>query len=56
MKQNAIRIILSVIVFGITFLISTLTKLEIVENAILLAFLIHWLFFIPAYLLKTEKF
>jgi len=56
MKQNAIRIILSIIVFGITFLISTLTKLEIVENAILLAFLIHWLFFIPAYLLKTEKF
>ena len=56
MKQNAVRIVLSILVFGISFFVSTLTKLEIVENAILLAFLIHWLFFIPAYLLKTEKF
>ena len=56
MKQNAVRILLSILVFGISFFVATLTKLEIVENAILLAFLIHWLFFIPAYLLKTEKF
>ena len=56
MKQNVIRIVLSILVFGISFFVATLTKLEIVENAILLAFLIHWLFFIPAYLLKTEKF
>ena len=56
MKQNAVRIVLSILVFGISFFVATLTKLEIVENAILLAFLIHWLFFIPAYLLKTEKF
>ena len=56
MKQNAVRLVLSILVFGISFFVATLTKLEIVENAILLAFLIHWLFFIPAYLLKTEKF
>ena len=56
MKQNTVRIVLSILVFGITFFVATLTKLEIVENAILLAFLIHWLFFIPAYLFKTEKF
>ena len=56
MKQNAVRIVLSILAFGISFFVATLTKLEIVENAILLAFLIHWLFFIPAYLLKTEKF
>jgi Predicted membrane protein len=56
MKQNVVRILLSILVFGISFFVATLTKLEIVENAILLAFLIHWLFFIPAYLLKTEKF
>ena len=56
MKQNVIRIIVSVVVFSISFFIATLTKLEVVENAILLAFLIHWLFFIPAYILKTEKF
>ena len=56
MKQNAVRTVLSILVFGISFFVATLTKLEIVENAILLAFLIHWLFFIPAFLLKTEKF
>ena len=56
MKQNAVRIVLSILVFAISFFVANLTKLEIVENAILLAFLIHWLFFIPAYLLKTEKF
>ena len=56
MKQNAVRIVLSILAFGISFFVATLTKLEIVENAILLAFLIHWLFFIPAYLFKTEKF
>ena len=56
MKQNVVRIVLSILVFVISFFVATLTKLEIVENAILLAFLIHWLFFIPAYLLKTEKF
>ena len=56
MKQDAVRIVLSILVFGISFFVATLTKLEIVENAILLAFLIHWLFFIPAYLLITEKF
>ena len=56
MKQNVVRIVLSILVFGISFFVATLTKLEIVENAILLAFLIHWLFFIPAHLFKTEKF
>ncbi len=56
MKQNAIYLTFSIIAFSISYFISTLTKLELVENAILLAFLIHWLLFIPAYLLKTEKF
>ena len=35
---------------------AALTGVEIVKNAIILAFLIHWLLFIPAYLFKTEKF
>ena len=56
MKQNIIRAIFSVFAFGISFFIATLTQLEIVENAILLAFLIHWLLFIPAFVFKTEKF
>ena len=56
MKQNGLRIFLSILTFGISFFIATLTKLEIVENAIILAFLIHWILFIPAFLFKTEKF
>ena len=56
MKQNTLYLIFSVVAFSISYFIATLTKLELVENAILLAFLIHWVLFIPAYLLKTEKF
>ena len=56
MKQNIVRAIFSIFAFGISFFIATLTQLKIVENAILLAFLIHWLLFIPAFLYKTEKF
>ena len=56
MKQNGLRIFLSILTFGISFFIATLTKLEIVENAIILAFLIHWILFIPAFIFKTEKF
>jgi len=56
MKQNTLYLIFSLVAFSISYFIATLTKLELVENAILLAFLIHWVLFIPAYLLKTEKF
>ena len=56
MKQNAIHIVLSFLAFTISIFIASLTKLKIVENAILLSFLIHWLLFIPAFLFKTEKF
>ena len=56
MKQKALRLIFCVACFGFSYFLSTLTGLELVENAVALAFLIHWLLFIPAYLLKTEKF
>ena len=56
MKQNAIHIVLAFLAFTISIFIASLTKLKIVENAILLSFLIHWLLFIPAFLFKTEKF
>ena len=56
MKQNAIHIVLAFLAFTISIFIASLTKLKIVENAVLLAFLIHWLLFIPAFLFKTEKF
>ena len=56
MKQNVKHLIFSLAAFLISYLIAALTDVEIVKNAIILAFLIHWLLFIPAYLFKTEKF
>ena len=56
MKQKALRLLFCVACFSLSYFLASLTGLELVQNAILLAFLIHWLLFIPAYLLKTEKF
>ena len=56
MKQKALRLIFSIACFSFSYFLATLTGLKLVQNAVLLAFLIHWLLFIPAYLLKTEKF
>ncbi len=56
MKQNVKHLIFSLVAFLISYLMAALTDVEIVKNAIILAFLIHWLLFIPAYLFKTEKF
>jgi len=56
MKQNVKHLIFSLAAFLFSYLIAALTDVEIVKNAIILAFLIHWLLFIPAYLFKTEKF
>ena len=56
MKQKALRLVFCVTCFSFSYFLASLTGLELVQNAILLAFLIHWLLFIPAYLLKTEKF
>ena len=56
MKQKALRLFFCVACFSFSYFLASLTGLKLVQNAILLAFLIHWLLFIPAYLLKTEKF
>ena len=56
MKQKALRLFFCVACFSFSYFLATLTGLKLVQNAVLLAFLIHWLLFIPAYLLKTEKF
>ena len=56
MKQKALNILFSLIAFSISYGIANLTNSETVKNAVLLSFLIHWILFIPAYILKTEKF
>lgn len=54
--KSFLNILFAAIAFSLCILIAYLTKNEIVLNAVILAFLIQWVAFIPAYLLQTEKF
>ena len=56
MKESFKYILFSFIAFSFTYAISLLTKIELVNYAIVLSFLFQWTLFIPAYLLQTEKF
>ena len=49
-------ILISVLSFAISYGIAHLTGSVIVKNAVLLAYVIHWIAYIPAYLFQTEKF
>ena len=55
MKQ-IIFFIISIFSFLIPCGIAYLSGNEVVLNAVLLAFFIHWIAFIPAYIFQTEKF
>ena len=50
------NILFSLIAFSIAYGIALLTDIVWVKNAILIAFVIQWVLFIPAYLMQTEKF
>ena len=54
--KSFLNILFAAIAFSLCILIAYLTKKEIVLNAVILAFLIQWVAFIPAYLFQTEKF
>ena len=56
MKTNLKEILFALFAFTISFSLAYITKIEIVKNAVLLAFIIHWVLFIPAYIFQTEKF
>ena len=56
MRASLQYILFSFIAFSFTYVISLLTKIELVNYAIILSFLFQWTLFIPAYLLQTEKF
>ena len=51
-----INIIISLSAFFIAYGIAYFTGSSIVINAVLLAFIIHWVAFVPAYVFQTEKF
>ena len=50
------NILFSLIAFSIAYVIALLTDIGLVKNAVLIAFVIQWVLFIPAYLMQTEKF
>ena len=54
--KSFLNILFAATAFSLCILIAYLTKNEIVLNAVILAFLIQWVAFIPAYLFQTEKF
>ena len=56
MKESFKYILFSFIAFSFTYAVSLLTKIELVNYAIILSFLFQWTLFIPAYLLETERF
>ena len=56
MLKNFIHLFLSFIAFSLAYSIAFLTEIDLVKNAVLYAFIIQWILFVPAYLFKTEKF
>jgi len=56
MKQSIKELLFSAVAFLFSYSIAYLTGISIVKNAVLLAFIIQWVLFIPAYLFQTEKF
>ena len=56
MKQAVLNLLFSLIAFSIAYSIALLTGLEVIQQAVLIAFLIQWILFIPAFYFQTEKF
>ena len=56
MKNILFNLSASAVAFYIPFQIALLTDIGLVKNAVLIAFVIQWVLFIPAYLMQTEKF
>jgi len=56
MKQSLLNLLFSLIAFSIAYSIALLTGLQIIQQAVLIAFLIQWILFIPAFYFQTEKF
>ena len=52
----ATNLLISLIAFFIAISIALATGIELVFNAVFLAFAIQWIAFIPAYIFQTEKF
>ena len=56
MKQSLLNLLFSLIAFLLGYGIALLTGLELIQHAVLIAFLIQWVAFVPAFFFQTEKF
>ena len=54
--KSFLNILFAAIAFSFTMIIGFLAKSDIVMQAVMLAFLIQWVAYIPAYIFQTEKF
>ena len=56
MKQAFLNLLFSLIAFSIAYSIALLTGLQVIQQAVLIAFVIQWFMFVPAFIFQTEKF
>jgi steroid 5-alpha reductase family enzyme len=56
MKQSLLNLLFSLIAFSLAYSIALLTGLQVIQQAVLIAFVIQWLMFVPAFIFQTEKF
>ena len=56
MKNSIFNILVSIVTFFISYLIAYFIKLPVVKSAVIVAFIIQWILFLPAYFFQTEKF
>ena len=54
--ESFLNILFAALAFSFTMTIAYLAKSDIVMQAVMLAFLIQWVAYIPAYIFQTEKF
>ena len=56
MKSSLKELLFAFFAFTLSFSVAYITEIKIVKDAVLIAFLIQWALFIPAYIFQTEKF
>ena len=56
MKTSLKELLFAFFAFTLSFSVAYITEIKIVKDAVLIAFLIQWVLFIPAYIFQTEKF
>ena len=56
MNTSLKELLFAFFAFTLSFSVAYISEIKIVKDAVLIAFLIQWVLFIPAYIFQTEKF